>query len=111
MKILVCDPIAEDGVEILRRAGAQVDVKTGLSKEDLAKIVNGYDALVVRSETKVTREILDAAAHLQVVGRAGVGVDNIDVGAATEKGVVVSTPRRATTPPLTRHRPAAVDVP
>jgi D-3-phosphoglycerate dehydrogenase len=89
MKILVCDPIAEDGVEILRRAGAQVDVKTGLSKEDLANIVNGYDALIVRSETKVTREILAAASHLQVVGRAGVGVDNIDVNAATEKGVVV----------------------
>lgn len=89
MKILVCDPIAEDGVEILRKAGAQVDIKTGLAKEELLKVVNGYDALVVRSETKVTRDILEAAGHLQVVGRAGVGVDNIDVAAATERGVVV----------------------
>ncbi len=89
MKILVCDPIADDGVEILRRAGAQVDIKTGMSKEELAKTVNGYDALVVRSETKITRDILESAGHLQVVGRAGVGVDNIDVAAATERGVVV----------------------
>lgn len=89
MKILVCDPIAEDGVEILQKAGIQVDIKTGLKPEELKKAVNGYDALVVRSETKITRDILEAASHLQVVGRAGVGVDNIDVAFATEKGVVV----------------------
>jgi D-3-phosphoglycerate dehydrogenase / 2-oxoglutarate reductase len=89
MKILVCDPIAEDGVDILKKAGVDVDIKTGMKPEDLKKAVNGYDALVVRSETKITRDILDAASHLQVVGRAGVGVDNIDVPAATEKGVVV----------------------
>jgi D-3-phosphoglycerate dehydrogenase / 2-oxoglutarate reductase len=89
MKILVCDPIADDGVEIFRKAGAQVDVKTGLSKDDLKKAVNGYDALVVRSETKITADVLEASSHLQVVGRAGVGVDNIDVAAATVKGVVV----------------------
>ncbi|HVP04597.1 MAG TPA: phosphoglycerate dehydrogenase [Dehalococcoidia bacterium] len=89
MRILICDPIAQDGVEIFRQAGADVDIKTGQKPEELKKSVNGYDALVVRSETKVTREILDASTHLQVVGRAGVGVDNIDVAAATEKGVVV----------------------
>jgi D-3-phosphoglycerate dehydrogenase len=89
MKILICDPIAEDGIAIFRQAGADVDIKTGQKPEDLKKSVNGYDALVVRSETKITRDILDAATHLQVVGRAGVGVDNIDVAAATEKGVVV----------------------
>ena len=89
MKIMICDPIAEDGIEIFRRAGADVDIKTGQKPEDLKKSVNGYDALVVRSETKITREILEASSHLQVVGRAGVGVDNIDVAAATEKGVVV----------------------
>lgn len=89
MKILVCDPIAEDGIAIFKNAGADVDIRTGLKPEELKKAVNGYDALVVRSETKITREILDAATHLQVVGRAGVGVDNIDVAAATEKGVVV----------------------
>jgi D-3-phosphoglycerate dehydrogenase len=88
-RILVCDPIAEDGVEALRRAGAEVDVRTGLSPDELAKSVDGYDALVVRSETKVTREIIAAAGSLRVVGRAGIGVDNIDLEAATEKGVVV----------------------
>ncbi|MEX1193732.1 MAG: phosphoglycerate dehydrogenase [Dehalococcoidia bacterium] len=89
MKILVCDPIAEDGIAILKKGGADVDVKTGMTPEQLKKAVNGYDALVVRSETKITAEIFEAASHLQVVGRAGVGVDNIDVAAATQKGVVV----------------------
>lgn len=89
MKILICDPIAEDGIEILRRAGAKVDVKNGLKPEELKKVVGNYDALIVRSETKITRDVLEATSHLQVVGRAGVGVDNIDVPAATEKGVVV----------------------
>src|SRR5207245_1955890 len=65
------------------------DVRTGLSPEELRKSVDGYDALVVRSETKVTREIIEASSTLQVVGRAGIGVDNIDLDAATEKGVVV----------------------
>ncbi len=88
-RVLVCDPIAEDGVAALQRAGAEVDVRTGLSPEELRASVDGYDALVVRSETKVTKAIIDAAGSLQVVGRAGIGVDNIDLEAATEKGVVV----------------------
>jgi len=88
-RILVCDPIAEDGVEALRRFGADVDVRTGLSPEQLREAVDAYNALVVRSETKVTRDIIEASRELQVIGRAGIGVDNIDVAAATEKGVVV----------------------
>ena len=88
-RILVCDPIAEDGVLALQREGAEVEVRTGLSPDELRKIVDGYEALVVRSETKVTREIIEASSTLQVVGRAGIGVDNIDLQAATEKGVVV----------------------
>src|SRR2546428_1478554 len=88
-RILVCGPIAEDGVEALKRSGADVDVRTGVSPVELRKSVDGYDALVVRSETKVTREIIEASSTLQVVGRAGIGVDNIDLDAATEKGVVV----------------------
>ncbi len=88
-RILICDPIAEEGVAALRSAGAEVDVRTGLPPEELKNIVDGYDALVVRSETKVTKEIIAAAGKLQVVGRAGMGVDNIDVAAATERGVVV----------------------
>ncbi len=88
-RILVSDPIAEDGVNALKEGGADVDVKTGLPPEDLKAIIGDYQALVVRSETKVTRDILGAAKALQVVGRAGVGIDNIDVEAATERGVVV----------------------
>jgi D-3-phosphoglycerate dehydrogenase len=88
-RILVCDPIAEDGVALLKQLGAAVDVRTGLSREELLEAVDGYDALIVRSETRLTREIIEAAGKLQVIGRAGIGVDNIDVQAATEKGVVV----------------------
>jgi len=87
-RILVADPIAEDGVERLRSAG-RVDVATGLSKEELIARIGEYDALVVRSETKVTADVFDAAAKLRVVGRAGVGVDNIDLDAATRHGVLV----------------------
>jgi D-3-phosphoglycerate dehydrogenase len=88
-RVLVCDPIADDGVAALREAGLDVDVRTGLAPKDLKATVGGYDALVVRSETKITKEIIEAAGKLQVVGRAGIGVDNIDLDAATEKGVVV----------------------
>ena len=88
-RILVSDPIAADGVTALKRGGAEVDVKTGLPPEELKAIIGDYQALVVRSETKVTKEVLGAAKNLQVVGRAGVGIDNIDVDAATEHGVVV----------------------
>jgi D-3-phosphoglycerate dehydrogenase / 2-oxoglutarate reductase len=88
VRILVADPIAEDGVERLRSAG-RVDVATGLSKEELIARIGDYDALVVRSETKVTAEVFDAAQRLRVVGRAGVGVDNIDLDAATRHGVLV----------------------
>ncbi|HEV7467063.1 MAG TPA: phosphoglycerate dehydrogenase [Candidatus Dormibacteraeota bacterium] len=87
-RILVADPIAEDGVERLRAAG-EVDVATGLSREELIERIPGYDALVVRSETRVTAELLAAGTRLKVVGRAGVGVDNIDIDAATRHGVLV----------------------
>ncbi|MBN9387408.1 MAG: phosphoglycerate dehydrogenase [Chloroflexi bacterium] len=96
-KVLVSDPIAKEGLERLREAGAnidlQVDVKTGLPKDELLKIVAAYDGLIVRSETKVTAEVIRAATNLKVVARAGVGVDNVDVPAATERGIiVVNTP-------------------
>jgi D-3-phosphoglycerate dehydrogenase len=87
-RILVADPIAEDGVARLRTAG-QVDVATGLAKEELIARIGEYDALVVRSETKVTADVFAAATRLRVVGRAGVGVDNIDLDAATRHGVLV----------------------
>ncbi|MDR3708788.1 MAG: phosphoglycerate dehydrogenase [Capsulimonadaceae bacterium] len=87
-RVLVSDPIANEGIEILSKA-ARVDVKTGLSKEELIAIIGDYDALAVRSETKVTAEVLEAAKNLKIIGRAGVGVDNIDVVRATERGILV----------------------
>ena len=88
MRILVADPIAEDGIERLRAAG-EVEVATGLAPDALKEKLRDADALVVRSETKVTAEVLEAAPKLRVVGRAGVGVDNIDIDAATKQGVLV----------------------
>jgi D-3-phosphoglycerate dehydrogenase len=87
-KILIADPIAQDGIDILSRE-ADVDVRTGLPVDELLKIIPDYDALVVRSETKVTAAVFAAGKRLQAVGRAGVGVDNIDLNAATERGVIV----------------------
>jgi D-3-phosphoglycerate dehydrogenase len=88
LRILVADPIAPDGVDRLRAAG-EVDVSTGLDPEELIARIPAYDALVVRSETKVTAAVFAAATRLRVVGRAGVGVDNIDIEAATRHGVLV----------------------
>ena len=87
-RILIADPIAPEGIEMLRAAG-DVDVKTGQPADALIEMIGNYDALVVRSETKVTRPIIEAATKLVVIGRAGVGVDNIDLPAATERGVIV----------------------
>ena len=90
MKVLVSDKLGEAGVKLFREEdGIDVDVKTGLKPEELKSIIGDYHALVVRSATKVTPDILDAATSLKVIGRAGIGVDNIDVPAATKHGVVV----------------------
>jgi D-3-phosphoglycerate dehydrogenase / 2-oxoglutarate reductase len=92
-RILVADPLAEDGLERLRRAG-EVTVVSKLPEAELIKRIGDFDALVVRSETRVTAPIIDAGRKLRVVGRAGVGVDNIDVPAATRRGIiVVNAPR------------------
>jgi D-3-phosphoglycerate dehydrogenase len=88
MRVLVADPIASDGVDRLQNAGT-VDVRTGMSKEELIACIGDYDALVVRSETKVTADVIAVARKLRVIGRAGVGVDNIDVEAATQNGIIV----------------------
>src|SRR5437870_3934328 len=90
MKILVADELSADGVEILRRGrGLAVDVKIGLKPAELKAIIGDYDALAVRSATKVTSDVIEAGKKLTVIGRAGVGVDNIDLDAATRRGVVV----------------------
>ena len=87
-KVLVSDPIAKEGIEILQKH-FDVDVKTGMEKDQLIACIGEYDALAVRSETKVTADVLEAAKNLKIIGRAGVGVDNIDVPVATEKGIIV----------------------
>lgn len=92
MKVLVSDPLSEEGVRKLETE-AEVDVITNLSPEELIERIKDYDALAIRSGTKVTAEVIAAAEKLKVVGRAGVGVDNIDIDAATKKGIiVVNTP-------------------
>ena len=88
MKILVADPIGDEGVSILR-SEHEVDIKTGLKPAELMAIIGGYEALVVRSQTQVTADVIQAGNKLQVIGRAGVGVDNIDVMEATKQGVIV----------------------
>lgn len=87
-KVLVSDPLAEEGINILNEV-AEVDVKTGLSHEELLAIIGNYDALLVRSGTQVEADIIAAGKKLKVIGRAGVGVDNIDVAKATELGILV----------------------
>ena len=88
MKVLVSDSLAEDGVKRLQ-SGADVDVITNLSPEELIQKIPDYDALVIRSGTKVTADVINAAKRLKVIGRAGVGIDNVDVEAATKKGIIV----------------------
>ena len=87
-KILISDPLASEGVELLK-SQAEVDVKTGLKPQELIDILGDYDALIVRSETKVTAQVIEAGKKLQVIARAGIGVDNIDLEAATSGGIAV----------------------
>ncbi|HEX2840542.1 phosphoglycerate dehydrogenase [Hyphomicrobium sp.] len=118
-RILIADPIHEDGRKLLEGNGAfAVDVATGLDEAGLIKRISGYDALIVRSKTRVTAPVIAAGVSLKAIGRAGIGVDNIDVPAATERGIVVfNTPdaNATTTAELTiahllslsRHLPQA----
>ena len=89
LKILVSDPIAQRGVEIFQEAGFEVVVKTDYTPEELIAAIPEYDGLIVRSQTKVTADVINAATKLKVIGRAGVGVDNVDVAAATKRGIIV----------------------
>ncbi|GAB4181537.1 MAG: hypothetical protein Kow00108_18280 [Calditrichia bacterium] len=89
MKILISDKADPICASILKEHGHDVDEKTDLSPEELKSIIGNYDGLIVRSATKVTRDIIEAASNLKVIGRAGSGVDNIDVAAATEKKIIV----------------------
>jgi D-3-phosphoglycerate dehydrogenase len=88
-KVLISDDLSPRAVEIFNARGVDTDVMTGLSADELKKIIGKYDGLAVRSATKVTKAVLELATNLKVIGRAGIGVDNIDVPAATQRGVVV----------------------
>lgn len=97
IRVLVTDPISIEGIEILKKRGLTVDLKPNISGEQLKNIIPNYHVLIVRSRTKVTREIISAAKNLVVIGRAGVGLDNIDLKAAEEKGIkVLNTPAAPT---------------
>lgn len=97
MKVLVCDSIAPRAVERMRKACIEVDVQDKITPEELLQVVGGYDALVVRSRTKVRGPVIDAATNLKVVVRGGVGVDNIDVNYAQAKGIkIMNTPGAST---------------
>ncbi|MDI9394707.1 MAG: phosphoglycerate dehydrogenase [Euryarchaeota archaeon] len=89
MKVLVSDSLSNEGLEILKEH-FNVDVCTGLSEDELVEKIKSYDALVIRSGTQVTQRIIEAADKLKIIGRAGVGVDNVDVDAATKKGIIVT---------------------
>src|ERR1022692_2996464 len=88
-RVLVTEKLAQAGLELMTAAGHQVDVQLGLSPEELVTAVAGAQALVIRSATTVTAEVLSAGTDLVVVGRAGIGLDNVDVAAATDRGVMV----------------------
>ena len=90
MKVLISDKLSEKGIEILKgHSDISLDINTDLSQEELIKCIGEYDALLVRSKTKVTRQVIEAAKRLKIIGRAGVGVDNIDLEAASQKGIIV----------------------
>lgn len=88
-RVLIADQLSPAAVDIFKQRGIATDVKVGLAKEELEKIIADYDGLAVRSATKATEKIIAAATRLKVIGRAGIGVDNIDVKAATAKGIIV----------------------
>ena len=88
-KVLISDSMSSVAQKILEKNNISVDVKTGLSEEEIIKIIPDYDGMIVRSATKVTKNIISAAKNLKAIGRAGAGVDNIDVSFAKEKNMIV----------------------
>ncbi|BAF58193.1 phosphoglycerate dehydrogenase and related dehydrogenases [Pelotomaculum thermopropionicum SI] len=104
MKVLVLDGVEEEGLKALRQEpGIQVDVKDKMSEDELVAAIGDYDGIIVRSATKVTARIIEKAARLKVVGRAGVGVDNIDVPAATARGILVVNAPEGNTLAVAEH--------
>ena len=87
MKVLIADQINQKGIEELKEV-AEVIVRTDITPEELVKDIKDFDAIIVRSRTKVTKEVIEVASNLKIIARAGVGVDNVDVQAATERGIM-----------------------
>lgn len=96
-KVLVCNPVAEEAIEMFEDAGLEVDQEFGMSKEELTEKVPPYHALIVRSSTKVRKPTIDAAENLEAIGRPGIGLDNIDVDYAKDKGISIFNTPTATT--------------
>ncbi len=103
MRILVADKLAEEGLEFLKQSGMSFDVRVGLKEDELAAAVGDYDALIVRSGAKVTAKVLANPGQLKAIARAGVGVDNIDLEAATAKGILVMNTAEASTLSTAEH--------
>jgi len=97
MKILISDPIAEDGINMLKENGFEVDVKTGMEKSELMDVIGNYNGIVVRSATKLTSDVIEKADNMKIIVRGGVGIDNIDVKAAEAKGIKVQNTPTAST--------------
>jgi D-3-phosphoglycerate dehydrogenase len=102
MRVLVADPLAEEGLEVLRKQ-VEVDVRTKMKPDELVSVIGDYEAVIVRSETRITREAIEAGKKLQVIARAGVGIDNVDLEAATQRGIVVVNAPTANTMAAAEH--------
>ena len=108
MKILVSDDVSEKGVALLREKGYQVDVKTNLDEVGLIDCIGDYDGLITRSMTHVTADVIAAAKKLKIIGRAGVGIDSIDLKAATARGIIVVNAPTSNTIAATEHTCAMI---
>lgn len=106
-KVLVGDELAEEGLSIIRKE-CQTDIRSGLSEDELVKIIGEYDAILVRSGTQVTARVIEAGKRLKFIGRAGAGVDNIDTDAATRKGIIVANAPEGNTLAATEHTMAMI---
>ena len=108
MKVLILDGVAEAGVAVLKEAGLETDIKGTPGKDELIAMLGDYEAMIVRSQTKVTAEVIAAGTKLKVIGRAGVGVDNVDVPAATLRGIIVMNAPDGNTIATSEHTVAMI---
>src|SRR4051794_34919955 len=107
MKVLISEALAESGVELLEKE-FEVDVLLGLSPEELLERIGEYDGLIIRSATQVTPEVIERADNLKAIGRAGIGVDNIDIEAATKRGIIVANAPESNTIAAGEHTPCLI---